>query len=731
MLTKIVLRVHAGAPSRRTDDERYRVQAEAYAAFTGRVVKESCAPRNEAVTSTGDETGRDETTEDLDAVRTMKPALMRSREANDSTIILGHNTPAFQEAVGLSLQAAAHHVHSLDDESVISATDYNICHDDAIDDSTTIAHREAPTFIEDTQLAYTALESQLFTSSLNIPDLTPSRKRRDCDDHEETSPWPEDLDRHSPEGEVTHLSRSQRDESPTYQKSRTSNSPVHQPPVLHDLGKKRRLDHAPVFKPFKLPMQRSVSEVLKPRALIEKAGEQSQQRQTFSQESWSSYLKTPILDRTVFKPLQSRPEPLSSHHEPEHSLVRASPLLHRAPKRVKLTDYRERTPQAPPLVPYVPLQEGSTLGIAFIGRLTELTTPDRGSVTRVTDSQQSQVSGDGNETTSELPSSYALSEHTTQSLRARLTASQRSTSDPGPAVAVIGDSPVSEGLAREAIRGCGQEAVVQHSRLDGAESPDWATMARAAREGVVEATKGLNGKVDGKVLQLEDDDAELQPLPTRVSRAGTRGEALRSPNHTAVEPPFSSVPALQTPTHGAKPRPLQPANLNPPHSPNPASRDANPFKTLPTTIHPLSPPASTAPFATHITPALQFLAVDSDIPYAPISTSRAIQALERGCWVIETSNWERGLQESFWGFLEKMVGGGEAGWGVWCCRAEDEDGDGGKGERGLRSVKVFCWGEVVRHVYLLLYVASKSKVRKAGLRWVDGGGEVVVRMRGG
>jgi hypothetical protein len=46
------------------------------------------------------------------------------------------------------------------------------------------------------------------------------------------------------------------------------------------------------------------------------------------------------------------------------------------------------------------------------------------------------------------------------------------------------------------------------------------------------------------------------------------------------------------------------------------------------------------------------------------------------------------------------------------------------------EVRVFCWGEVVRHVYLMLYVASKSKVRKLGLKWIDAEGEVVVQMRG-
>jgi hypothetical protein len=46
------------------------------------------------------------------------------------------------------------------------------------------------------------------------------------------------------------------------------------------------------------------------------------------------------------------------------------------------------------------------------------------------------------------------------------------------------------------------------------------------------------------------------------------------------------------------------------------------------------------------------------------------------------------------------------------------------------EVRVYCWGEVARHVYLMLYVASKSKVRKLGLKWIDADGEVVVQMRG-
>ena len=44
------------------------------------------------------------------------------------------------------------------------------------------------------------------------------------------------------------------------------------------------------------------------------------------------------------------------------------------------------------------------------------------------------------------------------------------------------------------------------------------------------------------------------------------------------------------------------------------------------------------------------------------------------------------------------------------------------------DLRVYCWGEVVEHIYYLLFVASRSKVKMAGLQWLDGAGEVVVQM---
>ena len=92
------------------------------------------------------------------------------------------------------------------------------------------------------------------------------------------------------------------------------------------------------------------------------------------------------------------------------------------------------------------------------------------------------------------------------------------------------------------------------------------------------------------------------------------------------------------------------------------------------------------------------------------------------------------------------------GWGVWCTReafdqecrplGASKEGTNGDGtatvhpdasvsvtprSNGLGRVRVFCWGEVVEHVYLLLYVASRSRIRKVGAVWVDADEEVVIR----
>jgi hypothetical protein len=143
---------------------------------------------------------------------------------------------------------------------------------------------------------------------------------------------------------------------------------------------------------------------------------------------------------------------------------------------------------------------------------------------------------------------------------------------------------------------------------------------------------------------------------------------------------------------------------------------------LPTTIRAPTPQPFLQPFKTHITESLKYLSENTSLTqsYKPVFVSRDLEQSERGCWTFDITPWPAQLRSEFFQFLAKMIEPGRVGWGVWCVREPASS----------LTVRVFGWGEVVRHVYLMLYVASKSKVRKLGLRWVDAEGEVVVQMRG-
>ncbi|KFY89501.1 hypothetical protein V500_05643 [Pseudogymnoascus sp. VKM F-4518 (FW-2643)] len=157
-------------------------------------------------------------------------------------------------------------------------------------------------------------------------------------------------------------------------------------------------------------------------------------------------------------------------------------------------------------------------------------------------------------------------------------------------------------------------------------------------------------------------------------------------------------------------------------------------------IYPLPAPASEEVSTTFLTVQLANLA--AEIGYArfrPVLQIREIRKHERGYWGIDVHDgeggWDDRAREKTWEFLREYIGRGKAGWGVWCVRdgghvgEGDEDGRqpqkaGSKGEQW----RIYCWGEIVSEVYLLLYLASSRRVRSAGACWFDGGGECVVTM---
>lgn len=261
--------------------------------------------------------------------------------------------------------------------------------------------------------------------------------------------------------------------------------------------------------------------------------------------------------------------------------------------------------------------------------------------------------------TSELPTSYSLSDTTSESSKDRQYSIQRPVSDPGP-------------------------------------SPERAAKSVETRSENVQ-TKAIDPPP--RQASRSSGDAIRTPAPTRpVSDKASHG-SLNS--GTAVEDFAHAADAHQEISgeiHGLQD-----------------------YSDLPTSIRAPPPQPSLQPFETHITESLRYLCENTNLAqcYRPIFVSRDLEVSERGFWTFDIALWPAQVRIEFFQFLAKIIESGRAGWGIWCVR-----------ETASLEVRVFCWGEVVQHVYLMLYVASKSKVRKLGLKWIDAEGEMVVHMRG-
>lgn len=157
-------------------------------------------------------------------------------------------------------------------------------------------------------------------------------------------------------------------------------------------------------------------------------------------------------------------------------------------------------------------------------------------------------------------------------------------------------------------------------------------------------------------------------------------------------------------------------------------------------ILPPPPPIASRPFTTHLTPTLTLLAQRLNLTrvFVPLHQSREVTVLERGYWFLRlrltgsTSGggdaggdagagvWGAELFARFWTFLREFISEGRAGWGVWCVLEKDGD--------SYLVVKVYSWGEVMPHIYLLLFLASERRIRRLGVQWRDATDNVVVQM---
>ncbi|KAI9838632.1 MAG: hypothetical protein M1819_004946 [Sarea resinae] len=265
-----------------------------------------------------------------------------------------------------------------------------------------------------------------------------------------------------------------------------------------------------------------------------------------------------------------------------------------------------------------------------------------------------------------------------------------------------------------------QSSLEQGSESQGPRSPSPAKRYKAA---TVERTA------------KEADEHQRKPAST--SRASSLG--LTAP----LSIPSSAIPSPAIPSSPRQRRPQSP--LPPPHL------------SLPLEIHPPPPATSTTGYTTHITPTLSLLALKLSLPsrFNPAHISRPLRPLERGHWRLDTTAWDNDLRAKSWAFLTDIVGSGRAGWGVWCQWERDarpvvEDGARGRereevGEESderagqeqdqgqkqeLEILKLYTWGEIAPHAYLLLYLASQRRVKGAAAVWLDAEDTVVIRMPG-
>jgi hypothetical protein len=117
-----------------------------------------------------------------------------------------------------------------------------------------------------------------------------------------------------------------------------------------------------------------------------------------------------------------------------------------------------------------------------------------------------------------------------------------------------------------------------------------------------------------------------------------------------------------------------------------------------------------------ISEKLAKLARDLSSRYRP-TTKRDIEAFERGYWLINCNGWDPTVRFDTWVFLANYLKSGLAGWGTWCRRDKTHD-----------WIRLYCWGHVVKHTYLLLYLASGRQIKTSGAKWYGADGEVALEI---
>ncbi|CAF9922350.1 MAG: hypothetical protein GOMPHAMPRED_002529 [Gomphillus americanus] len=177
---------------------------------------------------------------------------------------------------------------------------------------------------------------------------------------------------------------------------------------------------------------------------------------------------------------------------------------------------------------------------------------------------------------------------------------------------------------------------------------------------------------------------------------------------------------------------------------NPLPTEPSPESTAPCRTY-LSPwpKTGTEQYQTHKVGVFAYIASNTTLcnAYKPKSTKRPIEPLERGYWRLKIPfSWSTKAQDDFWSLLEDMIVQGKCGWGNWiehvdasstnnpnpACQKEKKL-DLRQGS--IAEIKIWCWGEVIREMWLAVLMASRRQTMRLGMAWYDSCGNVVVKMR--
>lgn len=209
---------------------------------------------------------------------------------------------------------------------------------------------------------------------------------------------------------------------------------------------------------------------------------------------------------------------------------------------------------------------------------------------------------------------------------------------------------------------------------------------------------------------------------------------------THVSSTDSSIPALPTPSRGEsepppakRPKPsydstaqirndaaalIRSASDTGPGS-SPSSSTLTPLQLGALEVFAPSPPVGIGNLepSDMIPESLTSLADKLSSRYRPTSPTRDLDPLERGYWAVDCSSWSGETRQRAWVFLFRYIETGTASWGVWCRRNATHD-----------SLRLYCWGHMVKHTYLLLYLASERTLKYTGADWKDAEGKVVLQV---